>query len=224
MMFLHKETGIEVEALRYSGSSTAASLIRRWIAGEPIGKGIEGGVHTRDLKPMEIPNSVFPGKFCTVFPNDWVVKGPSGFIAMSSNVFLQEYEPAPVSVSPKKDPEALLSEALQAMWDAYGTLGFDQDGDKTPAASLGDGGTEAVRAFISRFSDAIEEARKDFDEADEEHDRVLAGLKDCWKVDMKLAQERGDKLREIESMLTDPYGRPVGALTSSALWKVLRNG
>jgi len=32
----------------------------------------------------------------------------------------------------RKSPEVQLAELRQAVWDAYGILGFDQDGDKTP--------------------------------------------------------------------------------------------
>jgi hypothetical protein len=34
----------------------------------------------------------------------------------------------------KTDGDVDVLELRQALWDAYGTLGFDQDGDQTPAA------------------------------------------------------------------------------------------
>jgi hypothetical protein len=50
----------------------------------------------------------------------------------------------------------------QAMWEALGILGFDLDGDKTPAASIagmGDGGFRNYFLFCAR------EQRRDYDEA-----------------------------------------------------------
>lgn len=49
----------------------------------------------------------------------------------------------------------------QAMWDALAILGFDTDGDPTPAASIaGDG--EDFRAMFLR---QVRQARHDYDDA-----------------------------------------------------------
>lgn len=50
----------------------------------------------------------------------------------------------------------------QAMWDALGILGFDLDGDKTPAAQLAGMGDNAFRAY---FLDCAREQRRDYDDA-----------------------------------------------------------
>lgn len=52
----------------------------------------------------------------------------------------------------------------QAMWDALGILGFDLDGQPTPAATLVSGG----QAFREHFIRRIHEARADYDAALEE--------------------------------------------------------
>jgi hypothetical protein len=46
----------------------------------------------------------------------------------------------------------------QALWDIYGILGFDQDGDKTPDAL-------AYPGLIELVVEAAKEARRDYDEA-----------------------------------------------------------
>lgn len=53
-----------------------------------------------------------------------------------------------------REREALLT---QAMWDALGILGFDQDGDKTPAALIAGMGTEG---FVGAFLRDVREARE----------------------------------------------------------------
>jgi hypothetical protein len=53
--------------------------------------------------------------------------------------------------------EAKVTYLLQALWDVYGILGFDQDGDATPAAVKGD--------LADLVRNAAREARRDYDEA-----------------------------------------------------------
>lgn len=74
------------------------------------------------------------------------------------------------------DHQNLLEEAIeqidslrQALWDVYAELGFDTDGDKTPAAIVGDLGQMVV--------DAAKEYRKDNDEGlDELGEQITADV------------------------------------------------
>ncbi len=47
----------------------------------------------------------------------------------------------------------------QAMWDARAILGFDNDGDPTPAASITDG----VQPFIDMFLADMQSERADYE-------------------------------------------------------------
>lgn len=50
----------------------------------------------------------------------------------------------------------------QAMWDARAILGFDNDGDKTPAAAIA--GAGSIERFIEWFLRDMREERADADE------------------------------------------------------------
>lgn len=55
----------------------------------------------------------------------------------------------------------LVRDYRQALWDIYGILGFDQDGDKTPD-------TLVHPPLIQLVKEAAEQFRKDYDDACEE--------------------------------------------------------
>ena len=71
---------------------------------------------------------------------------------------------------------ALVGKYQQAMWDIYGILGFDQDGDKTPAATLAGARLVGERspddALIDLLIRSAKEFRKDYDEAIKDEPRV----------------------------------------------------
>lgn len=56
----------------------------------------------------------------------------------------------------------LVSPDAQAMWEALGILGFDLDGDPTPAAVIGGMGPEGFRGYFLR---SVREMRKDYEDA-----------------------------------------------------------
>lgn len=68
------------------------------------------------------------------------------------------------------DMDALLDQITtlqQALWDIYGILGFDQDGDKTPGPILAGArlsGASPNEALIGLVRMAAETTRKDYDD------------------------------------------------------------
>ena len=89
--------------------------------------------------------------------------------------------------SERKSAEDQLAELRQAVWDAYGVLGFDQDGDATPDHLA----YPALPDFVRQFAT---EMRKDYDEACDEacvvmdemlhkaevYDRIAAIVREPW--------------------------------------------
>lgn len=61
--------------------------------------------------------------------------------------------------------EAERDALAQAMWEARAILGFDNDGDKTPAATIAGMGWEGYRVA---FLDDVRRQAKDYQEALEE--------------------------------------------------------
>lgn len=93
---------------------------------------------------------------------------------------------------------AELAELRQAVWDAYGILGFDQDGDTTPdhlvAPPLPVFLREFAREERERFDEACEEAAT-FARKAEVYDRIAeivaeidANLNDCFSPSSALGQ------------------------------------
>lgn len=70
---------IELEAVKYNGSSSHASQIELWARGEreaPEG----GGIHTCDIKPLRIGGAY-------IMPGDYAVKTPKGVSGLSASLF-----------------------------------------------------------------------------------------------------------------------------------------
>lgn len=61
-----------LKALRYNGSASHRSSIRKWVEG---GEYAEPQISTRDLAPLYL---VIDGKSITVLPGDWIVRDASG--------------------------------------------------------------------------------------------------------------------------------------------------
>ena len=71
-----------------------------------------------------------------------------------------------VSACARAEEAELFRDMLaQAMWDARGQLGFDNDGDETPAAAIAGGG---YRSFATQHVEEARSWRQDYDEALEE--------------------------------------------------------
>lgn len=87
-MAAFRKKPVEVEAVRFTGSSTSEAAIRRWINGLDY---TEPTVHTRDLKSMFI--LTMEGTM-EARPGDWIIKGVAGeFYPCKPDIFEATYEP-----------------------------------------------------------------------------------------------------------------------------------
>lgn len=82
-MGMYKTRPREVEAHQFTGSSTSASRIKRWIEG---GVYAEGGIETRDIVSLELKRGI-------AVTGDWIVREGNEFFVYSKENFLQKYEP-----------------------------------------------------------------------------------------------------------------------------------
>lgn len=86
----YRKQPVQIEAVRYQGSSTHAGLIQQWMAGTGGGSLSEAAVLTRDIRPMEIDTleGIVRAK-----PGDWIVKGVEGeFYPVRDAIFRKTYE------------------------------------------------------------------------------------------------------------------------------------
>lgn len=88
---------------------------------------------------------------------------------------------------------------VAAMWRAYAVVGFDTDGDETPDADTN---------FLRTFANAMEEHRRDYDdacnreaEALRQRDEALASLADEQDITAELARELADVERQRDEAL-----------------------
>lgn len=81
---------VEIEAVRFSGSSTSALAIEYWMEG---GKYVEPGMQTADVRNLEIETleGVMIAK-----PGDWIIKGVQGeFYPCKPDIFEATYDAVP---------------------------------------------------------------------------------------------------------------------------------
>ena len=79
---------VEIEAVRFRGSSTDIAHIQRWIDG---GEYIAPGMRTADCKSMMI--KTLEG-LLKAQPGDWIIKGVHGeFYPCKPDIFEATYEP-----------------------------------------------------------------------------------------------------------------------------------
>ena len=87
----YRKRPVEIEAVRFNGSSTHANAIHKWINGEGGCPDTER-VDTADLTDMEI--STLEGAM-TAKPGDYIIKGVRGeFYPCKPDIFEQTYEGA----------------------------------------------------------------------------------------------------------------------------------
>jgi hypothetical protein len=81
---------VEVEAVRFGGSSSQAAAIQQWIE---TGRYVHPVLQTRDFCSFTI--STLEGDL-TVQPGDWVVRGVMGeFHPVRADIFAATYTPSP---------------------------------------------------------------------------------------------------------------------------------
>lgn len=83
----YRKKPVEIDAVQFKGSSTQASAIDRWIAGEEY---VEPGVATRDITTVEI---VTLEGTMTASMGDWIIRGLKGeFYPCKPDIFAASYD------------------------------------------------------------------------------------------------------------------------------------
>lgn len=84
----YRKKPVEIEAVRFKGSSTQLHAIKKWMGGEDY---IEPGIVTADINTLII--DTLEGAMKAV-PGDYIIKGVQGeFYPCKSDIFLATYEP-----------------------------------------------------------------------------------------------------------------------------------
>jgi hypothetical protein len=114
--------------------------------------------------------------------------------------------------SPQQTPDQLRRKAegerdllAQAMWDARAALGFDNDGDSTPAAAIAGGGFET---FARNHVEDAKEQRRDYDEALSGTERANAAAVAAFDGNALIQQAHAerDELRDTLSRVKELAG------------------
>lgn len=83
----YRKKPVEVEAVRFKGSSTQLHAIKKWMGGEDY---IEPGIVTADMNNLII--DTLEGAMKAV-PGDYIIKGVQGeFYPVKASIFEQTYE------------------------------------------------------------------------------------------------------------------------------------
>lgn len=83
----YRKKPVVVEAHIFTGSTTSAGQIKKWIE---TGVYADAGIHTRDIRDLEIPT--LEG-LMTASPGDYIVRGLAGeFYPCKPDIFIGSYE------------------------------------------------------------------------------------------------------------------------------------
>ncbi|MCL1871020.1 MAG: hypothetical protein FWF90_11485 [Promicromonosporaceae bacterium] len=132
---------VVIEAIRYTGSTSQAIVIQRWMKGHEY---VDPGVRTRDLRHMAIPT--LEGTMSAA-PGDWIIRGVAGeFYPCKPDIFAETYEPATTSgVRIVFEDEAAYDQAIseaeergarKALLDAAAFLDAERENDVTHMARI----------------------------------------------------------------------------------------